>query len=233
MTDTMIKFFSFSSQLSDLNMPYASAIKVGKVQSVPCPKCTRLMNFVINDLKLNIDRAPRRWPDIMQWGSSNGAGYLFSQRVIDDMTDAGVKGPEEILPVELQIERPSKSSNSPPQYVSLSLPRSLDLDLAASEFGSTMKMCLECGTLFDGNLTAKRYVPEPESWDGSDLFMLRRPQAGPVMLYCTRSILELARDNEWIGFRFEPIDIERHKSNQWKGINYLANTWPPKDWYSS
>ncbi|WP_419193498.1 hypothetical protein [Kolteria novifilia] len=51
---------------------------------------------------------------------------------------------------------------------------------------------------------------------------------------CSMAVVELARRHCWKNFYFEPLDtnkrILRHQTN-YRGVDYLGETWPPKDWY--
>ena len=43
-------------------------------------------------------------------------------------------------------------------------------------------------------------------------------------------MLQLARENRWTNFVFNPIDVIQDHARLWEGIDYLGENWPPQ-WY--
>lgn len=164
-----------------------------------------------------------RWVDLIGNGPCN---FILSDRVIEAFQAAGITG-YSAYPVTIGKVRPKKLREQPhPWYFYIEVAGTLDLDLAASG--------LPAAESPDGVLSGRdrpraiRYIPEPASWDGTDLMKLRNyPMRGII---CSRRVIELARKERLTNFRFRPLGLLGHQEIGGKGVDYLGKTWPPA-WY--
>lgn len=79
------------------------------------------------------------------------------------------------------------------------------------------------------NPKIKRFIPMIETWDGSDFFRVKNWYNKHI--FCTRRVVELAREERWSNLQFEPMDRPREQIIMPFGIDYLGKEWPPENWY--
>lgn len=153
------------------------------------------------------------WTDI--FGTSSASPHFFlSERVVRTMQKAGVAGVD-AYPVKItQVKSKGLQKKQPwPNYFYLGVYGHIDIDHEAGRPKNT-----------SGSL--QRFTPILETWDGSDVFVMRNEFNR--MVFCTQKVLELARQHRWSNFMFRPMDVLRRYGGQ---IDYLAEQWPPESWY--
>lgn len=227
------RFFKLKDNcLRARGFPWASGLDAPYVEET-CPACGRRFAPVYEgEAEARIDNKGSRWSDIIGSGTASPP-FMISERVIDTLRGVGVESFEE-HPVRItEIKSKQLRIIPPPQYYYLNVKGEMDIDREASGIPERKVICPVClmqepyqpGEKIP---SPERLIPRPETWDGSDLFILRN--YGRSSVFCTRKVLELARQHRWTNFRFEPIDVLRRYATRWKGIDYLGKKWPPK-WY--
>ena len=173
------------------------------------------------------------WPDFMLVGDLQ-LPFLVTEKVADDLSNARVANLE-YSPVLLR----SNDATSYRRYFHVVPPKGIAIDQSKTPFKRKIRgRCAHCGMLLfepipkgvmPDLLAPDRVVPDEDTWDGSDLFIMRDYPMGHAV-FCTERILLLARERRWSNCRFEPVDTSRHQSVGWDGIDYLGTRWPPQ-WY--
>lgn len=222
----MSHFFSLNYETHKRTSLQVPVDSVSQCRRRPCKRCQRFTETPMKQIALTLPRR-RRWPDIGNYFSESNNGLLWSERLVHDLVEAGIVLADSVVTPEIIVGPQSPAS----RYCVLNLPRDLDLDMASSGVDlAQVSVCPVCGSVLSGVVQADRYVPREGSWRGNDLFMLRYPKLHRAV-FCTRRVLDLAREKRWRGLRFEPIDVERKLSLGWDGIDYLGKKWPPDSWY--
>lgn len=203
---------------------YASGLYAPHIEK-QCPRCERRMFPLFQGEAEALIEKGSQWSDIVGAGSARPP-FMISQRVIDTLHEANVTGFEQHSVRITDIKSAKLRIISPPQYYYLNIDGHMDIDLEASE----VKVALLCPVCFASEKRSQpeRFVPLAETWDGSDVFILRNFPSG--LIFCTRKVLELARQHSWTNFRFQPMNVLQHDAMSWKGIDYLGKKWPPQ-WY--
>lgn len=197
-------------------------------EEMPCPVCSQRWVRYVGEGVYSV-KGGASWTDALPVAGFYPP-YLVSERVAKGLEAIGATG-YKLLPVRFSDVEGNRLQRLPePKYYYLSVSGMIDIDIGASGLGS-MDWCPACKASTSKHFVQHlKHVPIRESWDGSDIFKVGpRPTWG--VLYCTRRVLELARNERWSSFQFEPMDIVRRHSSSWGGIDYLGDAWPPKNWY--
>jgi hypothetical protein len=197
----------------------------------PCPKCRRLAQRRVERLVVDARCFDKPWPDILRWQSTGGHGVLLSPSVIEAMSEHGLRGIQSQVLVQYDPIASIDKNGCTPEYYSVELDRDLDVGLTGGEPKDEPHVCAKCSQMISGNTWRRRLHPIDGTWAGSDLFWLRKPQLNRLHVYCSMRFIELARDQRWLGFNFEPIDIDPLSRRGWRGVDHLADQWPPASWY--
>jgi|GEM_PF-6407151 len=195
---------------------------------IECPVCKYDRTFLgSGEVTCIIDSGTSWWDFIF----SSSMNFLVSEKVVDGLDSINATGFTPI-PVRITAVCSKKLRVLPePNLFFLDVHGRMEVDMQTHD-RLWAERCSHCRRLLLGNFSGElvRYVPRPETWDGSDLFvtisdMIRGSR------HCTRRILELARRERWTNCRFNPMDVHRDHSTRWNGIDYLGKQWPPEQWY--
>lgn len=195
-----------------------------------CPCCDRdTLPRIFKGLVTLVVEKGKYWPDLLG-GYSIGPTTFFSERVVENLADEGVRGIE-FQPASIaDVRSKSLRSLAVPNYFYFNPQQGIDFDLEASGIANrgTCAVCHQYFPLSDDSPDPKprRMVPLHNSWTGLDLFCGRNYNSH--IMYVTEKVLLLARRHRWTNCRFEPIDILQRDSLRWCGIDYLGKQWPPK-----
>ena len=212
-------------------IPWAESTGLTLAESEPCAQCGQPQSCVLTGLSVDLHCPSREWPDIVHWQGPRVAGYLFSDRVLDVLTHQGIVDRSASIEAACGTTRVARSAGARPRYFAVEVPYGLEVDLELTRIKGRMTLCSACDRILDGLFDTDRLVPLLRSWDGADLFTLRRPRLGRWRVFCSLRFVELAREHRWKGFRFERIDADRQRCLGWEGVDYLAKKWPPQSWY--
>lgn len=197
------------------------AVELGEER---CPVCGERRKVLVGSGSCEI-HGGTSWMDAI--GIASWPLFLVSRRVVVALEQIGAKGFEPRAVCFTKVQSPAMQNA--PDYFYLDVKGRIDIDLKSSGLEGAQQ-CPGCfRDLSTKLIEPTRYVPAREGWDGSDLFRLRnRPN---LLVFCTRRILELARQERWTNFRFEPMDVVQRHAVSWSGIDYLGEQWPPAKWY--
>lgn len=156
------------------------------------------------------------YPDVLGCGAY--PFLIVAERVVAAWRAAGVTS-FHTFPVGVAAVTARRLRNvAPPGYVRIELDGSCQIDLLASGI-AVARICPECHRVLERPVLShqRRFIMKPGSWDGSPLF--RDALLYPHVSFCTRLILEIARDHQLTNFRFEPMEGPLDSTS--KGIDYL------------
>lgn len=191
-----------------------------------CGLCNKPVFNIQGDLEVRLNaRKGLKWPDILGIGSGP-MPFIVSNKFVESFKAKGLGKLHVGGRVRFVEPVPKALSSLPtPVYCWLDGEKLLGakFDFAASGF-TELRRCLECGNL----LFAESNVSPPENqgkfpnalidgtWIGLDLFTT---DYSSTKFFCTRRILELARDFRLSNFRF--LTVEQGADANSKGIDYL------------
>ena len=142
------------------------------------------------------------WSDFIGCGSS-GPGFFVSERVLEDLKEAGVEimRATEMPIAEIKTKRLQKLI--PPRYYVIEALPGVDVDFRASGYPVDA----------EGNPTSKLRISgvsgllalRLQSWNGNDLFSTR--SGATYGLHCTEKVKDLAEEKGWTNVKFTEVPV--------------------------
>ncbi len=184
----------------------------------PTPPAPPYEQFRLSHVELRIDRPPvpgLQWPDFLHVGDTADT-LVVTERVVRALVRAGIRGFRQV-PVRPMVMAIGAAGGIP-NYVALLVQPGVK--------GEQLPWSPRRGQ------RATRI--RPASWTGIDLFAVQNfPRRSHW--YCTRRVVELAREHFWTNARFVPHDADWRHAEGWNGrepwgVDYLCEVWPP-EWY--
>ncbi|XHC25196.1 MAG: hypothetical protein ACFHWZ_06395 [Phycisphaerales bacterium] len=143
---------------------------------------------------------------------------MYDAMVVSERCAAALSA-EETMEVVLAFQRGPVSKNAPwPSYVAITGAPGVELVPTPSKYSMPLP-----------GLTGVR--AEISTWSGRDFVTSNNPKGRGYSHFCSRRILDLARQEGWTGFEFHPADLPQPLHGLWDGIDYLGHEWPPEHWY--
>lgn len=202
-----VEFYSVNSgSAADSDQPWIEKIIHGLSRRTACKVCGTEGLKPSGELTVTVDkRGSTRWPDAL--GCGHYPLLVLSNRVLRDWSALGVEVPH--APIRFETEVP------PGRYywIDGAQLRGACLDFAASGFVG-VEFCSGCGkrTHIISETYRKQHerrwpiVFEAGSWAGQDLFTT---DLSPTSFFCTKRLLDCAREKPHTNLIFIPIDKGR------------------------
>jgi predicted RNA-binding Zn-ribbon protein involved in translation (DUF1610 family) len=179
-----------------------------------CPKCGSVKQYPSGVFDVIIEKGSK-YPDILGCGAY--PFLIVSEKVTGAWEEAGLCC-FHTYNVEVAEIRSARLRNlSPPLYKRVEIDGRCKIDLEASG-AKIIQLCPDCHHLETEPPVLNSFNMVLNSWDGSSLF--RDIMLFPSINFCTQAILDIAFQNKFTNFRFEPMSGPLDPGN--KGINYLA-----------
>ncbi len=176
-----------------------------------CP-CGAIETYPVGAFGVVIDSG-MKYPDILGCGAY--PMLIVAERVVD-IWRSTTRGGFLIYPVDIaEVRSKSLKAVTPPRYYRVEVEGRCEIDLGASG-GVLLHQC-ECHHLITEPPMLDRFIMQPGSWDGSDLF--RDHDLYPRVTFCTEKVMEIASEHRLTNFRFEPMQGPFDYAS--KGIDYL------------
>lgn len=203
--------------------PYGSLSIPNKYTFKPCPTCARIRHEYSGEATVRIADRGRKWYDIIH---TESIIPIVSERVVEALKNATLVG-WEAFPVTIEsVESRKLAKLKPPNYTWLKIQGAIKVSESPSIVGE-IEACPVCRHL-EGIEGPTQLVPEGVITSDSESFF----EISNIWLrhrVCTRRVVDLARENGWTNFRFEPLDVPL-KRRPAHIIDYLGKKWPPQ-WY--
>lgn len=182
-----------------------------------CSKCGTVEHYPIGAFDVVLEGGSK-YPDAL--GSGTYPFLIVSEVVINTWQKAGITT-FHTYPVGIAEVR-SKSrqlhDTIAPHYYRVEIDGRCQIDLVSSGV-EVIRICSECHRVTERPRYpfVHSYRMTPGSWDGSPLF--RDPMIYPRVNFCTQEVLDLAGQQRFTNFRFEPMEEPPNPAS--KGIDYL------------
>lgn len=155
-----------------------------------------------------------KYPDVLRCGAY--PFLIVSEAVTSAWHEAGITCFHTYQVGIAEVKSTYMQGVAPPNYFRIEIDGKCQIDLAASGM-EIVHFCREHHYLVTRPSLAPKFHMIPDSWDGCYLF--RDPVLYPRVNFCTRIVLDLARQHRFTNFRFEPMGGPFDSAS--KGIKYL------------
>jgi hypothetical protein len=178
-----------------------------------CPHCTHYAEYPSGEFDVIVEGGVK-YPDVLGCGAYSF--LIVSDKVINAWHGAGITSFHTFRVGVADVRSAKLSILIPPPYYGVEIDGRCRVDLAASGF-EIVQSCPACGHV----RTTRRdlnnsFVMVKDSWDHSSLF--RDLDLFPRVIFCTRTILDVAQRNGITNFRFQPMQAGSFSD---KGIDFM------------
>lgn len=186
--------------------------------------------------KVTILKSGTKWMDCLLNEGLTSA-VVVSQKVIDSIIAHKLTGLE-ITPVYLEIPKANKRiKTSPFNYYEI-FPQGKSLKFLYRVFqrigkgyGKDIKYVFKEESINKEELqmgedTYILPIPILSEWDRNDFIPIREGKRNGSM-YCSRRVVEIAKEDNWSNFEFRLIDSVGNDNC----MDFREKTWPPETWY--
>ncbi|MGB0370737.1 MAG: hypothetical protein ACPGN3_05250 [Opitutales bacterium] len=175
---------------------------------------------LIESPQITIGETGTEWTDIIGGRHHDLVPFILKENVVDCLLKNNCSGFEasEIEIIEVHSKKLRKINR--PRYFYLKIKGALALETKI--YGETDRF---------GRSDYTRSVPVNVSNLNEDLM---RGEGKSSLRMCSYKIIQLAHQNKWSNFSFEPLDSVKAKVSMRKArpvIDYLSKRFPPKVWY--
>lgn len=193
---------------NDVGKKYSYASKdlslAGYTRSI-CPNCGREVvspTYIGNAPHLILEGG-RKFPDFLQFCGAGNRLTIVSENALNIFERESVSGYDEYLNCQIEVASTFKDVNNVPNYYSLNVSGSVDLDLQAMHL-RRKKVCSSCGQFEWSRTRIGVYIVDEKTWDSSDICFLK---SMPGIKLCSSKFVEIVNSNNLAGFSFPPISL--------------------------
>lgn len=213
-TDT---FYEFSNN-SSYNRIFTGAWRIHPRSAMiyhECPQCGAGEEYPSGAFDVDVEGGTK-YPDILGCGAY--PFLILTDAVVTAWRQADIDCFQSYPVGIADIKSKKLRDVPPPRYWRIEIEGTCRIDLRASGV-EVVKFCPECHYLVTRPTMASGFQIVKGSWNGCPVF--RDAELYPRVNFCTQKVLEVARQNRFTNFRFEPMQGPFDSSS--KGVDYLES----------